>query len=257
MPATDHPSAGSLLLPLAEEGPESPLFLIPAAGSMAFSLARLGRALRSGQSVYSFMFAGMENELTPHTSIEEMASAYIAEVKTVQQTGPYYLGGYCFGSIPAFEMAAQFEANGEAVAVVIPIESFPPRHRNPGQQAVPVDGPGNPPDSTSQIEGAAASVAERMEKQLSRIPAGVRELYEGFTRRHVQMEDAYRAGPIKAPVAQVRSSTYPGGLYEGWAGLTTGGYTERTVPVDTDSMLEPSSVVILCRELRAIIDRFH
>ena len=257
MPKADHLAAESLLLPVTVEGHEPPLFLIPAAGSTAFSLARLARALGPGNSVYSFMFAGMQNNVAPHSSIEEMASRYIAEVKTVQQTGPYYLGGYCFGGVPAFEMAAQLEAKGEAVAVLIPIESFPPRRNNPERREAHTDERRNPPASTSQAGDAATSVAERIDKQLSRIPAGLKELYEEFTRHHLRMEHDYRAGPIKAPIVQVRSSTYPGSSYEGWTGLTSGGYTERVVPVDTDSMLDPSSVATLCSELRAIIDRFH
>jgi thioesterase domain-containing protein len=257
VPNGDRLSADSLLLPLAREGHGPPLFLIPAAGSAAFSLARLARALSPGSSVYSFVFAGMQNNVAPHGSVEEMAARYIAEVKTVQRTGPYYLGGYCFGGIPAFEMAAQLESKGEAVAVVIPIESFPPRHENPEQTGNHAEGPRNPPLSTSRAGDPAASVAERIEKQLLRIPAGLKEMYEELTLRHLRMEADYRARPIEAPIAQVRSRTYPGRSYQGWAGLTTGGYTERVVPADTDSMLDPSNVATLCSELRAIIDRFQ
>lgn len=257
MSNTDHPSPEGLLLPLAEEGREPPLFLVPAAGSSAFSLARLARALGPGNSVYSFTFAGMENGLTPDTSIEEMSSRYIAAIRTIQQAGAYYLGGYCFGGIPAFEMAAQLEAQGELVAVLILIESFPPQHAPPDQRGDHMDGWQDPPLCASQIEEAATSVAERIGRQLSRLPVGLRGKYEECTRRHLQLKNDYRARPIKAPIVQVRSTTYPGGLYEGWAGLTTGGYTERPIPADSDSMLDPSKVALLCKELRAAMDRFH
>ena len=258
MPNTEHLSGAGLLLPLTEEGHEPPLFLIPAAGSIPFSLARLARALSPKSSVYSFTFAGMEDNLTPHTSIEEMASTYVAEVKTIQQTGPYYLGGYCFGGIPAFEMAAQLEREGENVAVVIPIESFPPQRKKPEKQKEDhTDGQRGPPVSPTQAHDADTSITKQIDRQLSRIPTALRELHEEFTRRHLQMEDDYRATPIKAPIVEVRSSTYPRRLFEGWTALTIGGYTDRVVPVDTDSMLDPTNVAILCTELRVIVDHFH
>jgi thioesterase domain-containing protein len=47
-----------------------------------------------------------------------MAAHYIAELRSVQPHGPYYLGGYCFGSIVAFEMAQTFLREGEEVALL-------------------------------------------------------------------------------------------------------------------------------------------
>jgi thioesterase domain-containing protein len=49
-------------------------------------------------------------------SIEELATQYIKEIKTVQPIGPYTLGGACFGGVVAFEMAQQLRATGESMA---------------------------------------------------------------------------------------------------------------------------------------------
>ena len=44
---------------------------------------------------------------------EEMASAYLDEIRSVQPKGPYLIGGFSGGGITAFEMAHQLrEANG-------------------------------------------------------------------------------------------------------------------------------------------------
>jgi len=45
--------------------------------------------------------------------IEEIAARYIAEIKTVQPEGPYFLGGASFGGVIAFEMARQLRSQGE------------------------------------------------------------------------------------------------------------------------------------------------
>ena len=53
-----------------------------------------------------------------------MASHYIKEIKAVQPTAPYYIGGYCDHGIIALEIAHQLEAAGEKVAAVILFESY-------------------------------------------------------------------------------------------------------------------------------------
>jgi thioesterase domain-containing protein len=47
-----------------------------------------------------------------------MARRYVAEMRTIQPRGPYLLGGYCFGSIVAWEMTRALRAIGEDVALV-------------------------------------------------------------------------------------------------------------------------------------------
>jgi thioesterase domain-containing protein len=59
-----------------------------------------------------------------HTTIEEMASYYVLEIRKVQRRGPYFLGGFCFGGQVAFEVAHQLQREGESVALVALIESF-------------------------------------------------------------------------------------------------------------------------------------
>jgi thioesterase domain-containing protein len=55
--------------------------------------------------------------------IEEMATHYLREIRTIQPHGPYYLSGYCFGGNVAFEMARQLEAGGEQVALLALLDS--------------------------------------------------------------------------------------------------------------------------------------
>ncbi|MGI8964765.1 MAG: thioesterase domain-containing protein, partial [Limisphaerales bacterium] len=61
----------------------------------------------------------------PFTQLETMAAHYIQEMRTQQPTGPYYLGGYCFGGIIAYEMARQLHENGEKIALLALLESVP------------------------------------------------------------------------------------------------------------------------------------
>jgi len=60
--------------------------------------------LGTDQPVFGLRSQGLGGE-SPHYSIEEMAAHYLSEIKTVQATGPYFLSGYCFGGMVAYEMA--------------------------------------------------------------------------------------------------------------------------------------------------------
>ncbi len=55
--------------------------------------------------------------------IENIAAKYIEILKKYQPTGPYILGGWCYGGVVAHEMACQLEANGEVVEHLIMLDS--------------------------------------------------------------------------------------------------------------------------------------
>jgi thioesterase domain-containing protein len=59
-------------------------------------------------------------------TIEEMAESYLTDLKEFQPHGPYYLGGYCFGGLVAYEMARRLKERDEAVGLVALINSMPP-----------------------------------------------------------------------------------------------------------------------------------
>ena len=55
-----------------------------------------------------------------------MAAHYIQEIRAIQPEGPYLLGGRCFGSIVAFEMALQLSRQGQKVALLALIDGATP-----------------------------------------------------------------------------------------------------------------------------------
>ncbi|NER80069.1 MAG: hypothetical protein F6K42_10890, partial [Leptolyngbya sp. SIO1D8] len=52
----------------------------------------------------------------PANYIGALAACYVDEILSVQPQGPYFLGGYCFGGLVAFEMAQQLQTQGHEVA---------------------------------------------------------------------------------------------------------------------------------------------
>ena len=109
----------SPLVALQTKGSRSNLFLVHPIGGNAYCYTYLAEELAGEIPVYSFRIVDEKSK----KSIKEMASEYIEAMKKVQKSGPYYLGGWSFGGIVAFEMARQLVESGEEVKKVILIES--------------------------------------------------------------------------------------------------------------------------------------
>jgi thioesterase domain-containing protein len=53
-----------------------------------------------------------------------MAALYLRAIRAVQPQGPYFLGGWSFGGVVAFEMAQQLQAQGQAVALLAMLDAY-------------------------------------------------------------------------------------------------------------------------------------
>lgn len=78
------------------------------------------------QPLYGLQAIGMQPGCEPDRRIETMAARYVTVVRQVQPSGPYYLGGHCYGGLVAYEMARQLEALGETTALLVVIEGATP-----------------------------------------------------------------------------------------------------------------------------------
>ncbi len=93
-------------------GPLPPLFLVHDLDGEVARYTDLARQLGERQPVWALRCA------TEPDRIELMATRYLTEIRRIQPTGPYRLGGWCFGAVVAFEMAHQLRAGGEQVALL-------------------------------------------------------------------------------------------------------------------------------------------
>ncbi len=57
------------------------------------------------------------------TFIQSLAAQYVAEIRTIQPSGPYIIGGFCFGGLVALEIAQQLQAQKQEVALLILVET--------------------------------------------------------------------------------------------------------------------------------------
>jgi thioesterase domain-containing protein/acyl carrier protein len=114
----------SSLVPINPGGSQVPLLLVHGAEGNVLLYRQLARYLGPDQPVYALQSQGLNGNGKIHTSVEEMASHYVSELRAIQPSGPYRLGGYCLGGAIALEMAQQLQAKGERVGLVAMLDTY-------------------------------------------------------------------------------------------------------------------------------------
>ena len=111
-------SSNSSLVVIQPDGTRPPLFCVHGHMGEIFYCRNLSRALGADQPLFGLRSRGHGSE-RPHYTVEEMAVSYVREIRTVQPKGPYFLSGYCFGGLAAYEMARLLKTQGEDVALLV------------------------------------------------------------------------------------------------------------------------------------------
>jgi nonribosomal peptide synthetase DhbF len=115
------------------------VFCVHPAGGQVAAFAELTGHLEQGQQFYGLQSRGLNEEDQPLESVEDMASAYLSEVRRLQPDGPYLFAGWSLGSYIAIEMARQMTAIGKEVGGVFligpPSLQFDRRRRQPFSRA--------------------------------------------------------------------------------------------------------------------------
>ena len=111
-------SSWSPLVAIQPAGSRPPFFCMHPHGGNVLIYRELSRHLGSDQPFYGLQSQGLDGGRAPLTRVEDMAALYVKQIRKVQSHGPYLLGGYCMGGTIAFEVAQQFQAEGERVALL-------------------------------------------------------------------------------------------------------------------------------------------
>jgi thioesterase domain-containing protein len=121
------PEEFSLIMPINTGGTKIPLFIVH--GDYANYV--ISEHLGPDQPVYGFFHPGSEGEAIRFKSVKEMAETYLDKVMAVYPSGPFYLLGFSFGGMLAFEMAVQLQKKGYEVPFLVLIDSISPFAKEP------------------------------------------------------------------------------------------------------------------------------
>lgn len=117
------------LVPIQPDGNRPPLFCVHDINGQVLNFRSLAQHLGPAQPVFGLQLAGLDRSEPPFVRYEDMAARYISEMRTLQPTGPYHIGGYSMGGLIAYEMARQLRDAGQEVGLLGLFDTFPRRGR--------------------------------------------------------------------------------------------------------------------------------
>lgn len=102
----------SIIVPL-QTGVEglNPLFLTHTTPGDVLGYVNLIHALDDRIPVYGIQSAGLIREEC-HTCFKDMVTSYTDEILKIQTTGPFHIGGWCYGGVLAFEIGVELKKRG-------------------------------------------------------------------------------------------------------------------------------------------------
>ncbi|MBH0203797.1 MAG: hypothetical protein HP496_16210, partial [Nitrospira sp.] len=96
-----------------------PIFMVPGVDGNVIWFAQLAKFLGQAHPVYGLQARGVDGKAEPFGSIQEMATHYVAEIRTCLPQGPYIIVGACIGGLVAYEIAQQLVKQGAVVTLII------------------------------------------------------------------------------------------------------------------------------------------
>jgi acyl transferase domain-containing protein/thioesterase domain-containing protein len=124
--ASGEQKTWSSLVPIQTNGSRTPFFCVHHLGGQALTYESLAKALGPEQPFYAFQSPLASQGDPLETSIEELASTYVKDLRAFLPQGPYLLGGTSFGGLVAFEMAQQLHAQGAEPELLVMFDTSVP-----------------------------------------------------------------------------------------------------------------------------------
>lgn len=77
--------------------------------------------LPAQMAFYGCQAPGFDEEREPLRTVEQIVEYTLRHVRAVQPHGPYYIGGFCMGGLPSYELACRLQEEGEEVALLVQV----------------------------------------------------------------------------------------------------------------------------------------
>lgn len=273
--------AWNIFAEIQPEGSKAPLFWVHSlggdGGGAFFYYRKLSQLLGPDQPSL-----GIRSPQEPFKSIERMAEFYVKELVKFQPQGPYYLGGFCFGGLVAFEMARQLRDCGKEVGLLVLLESVAPGMVKwewsakalwalctNVQNWIGDLSTQNPEELLGRIRRKLTLVFKRIRERFSSAPAsGPSRLgdlidiaeypkdYLHYAQAHWEALLQYQPKPYAGHITLFRAKKQPLFCVDpalGWEKLAREGVAVNVIPGTHEKMLQEPNVQILAAELRACL----
>jgi tyrocidine synthetase-3 len=223
------------------------LFCVHPLGGSIHWYKDLAESLGENINFYGVQAKGLMNKNDLPATLEEMVASYIQEIKMIQKEGPYFIGGFCAGSIIAYEMVKQLEDLNEVVEICIIFDAPAPMHFD---KPVPVEVINKMNDARAE---AAVSVLEGDEEDEEKVIA-IRQ--EEIEHNIINVINWYRPEKIiETDVLVVKAKEEDNRFVsrEYWKEWSKGVIAEFVTPGDHFTMLEQPLVKGLGKKIKNLI----
>jgi pimeloyl-ACP methyl ester carboxylesterase len=187
----------------------------------------LARHIEADQPFYALHPHALDGRRAPDT-VEDMATDYIHAIQMCQPQGPYFLGGYSFGGLIAFEMAHQLLQQGQQIALLVLLDSGGPNEGRAEQRSLLT----RFSDFGRVLLARGCHVYLRPER---RLPMRLRLPY--FLGLCRQASQAYRPPIYPGRLVLLRALDNPRDPYKRWGGMSVEGLDVYEVPGSHFTML--------------------
>jgi acetoacetyl-CoA synthetase len=113
------------LVLLKDGSAKPPLFMTHGLGGSVIDFFQVVKHIWTPNPIQGMQARGIDGMEEPFNRIEDMAQFYLDAIRQVQPRGPYLLAGYSLGGLVTFEMAQRLTADGEKVALLAMLDSYP------------------------------------------------------------------------------------------------------------------------------------
>lgn len=274
----------SALVPIQPHGSRPLFYFVHAHGGNVLGYYDLARRLGADQPFYGLQAQGLDGRTSDTLRIEDMAASYVREVRTHQPYGPYFLGGWCMGGNIALEMARQFQQQGEAVGLLVLVQSAAPNYLRYRPEItrlhrlayrlverfdlevsnfLEVDLAAKPAYAAKRAKRmltlGMVAAEKALEKLPLRLPHSRAYALETLAATYQRTVTEYAPRPYRGRVVLFRAAKQPLAICPdptlGWSGLIEGELETREIPGYAIGILSEPRVEILAGQVRDCIER--
>lgn len=245
----DEQDAWSSLVPLQADGSRPPFFCVHGVGGNVLGFRDLVRHLGNDQPFYALQPQGLDGERECLTSVTEMASRYVQEIRKVQPHGPYRIGGYSFGGLVAYEMAQMLEAQGEQLALLALFDSYPMKGTGGSQIKNLMGVPLKERLSFVVKKGTFVVMTLRKRIELRLLPRALRNVRQACSKAADRYDVQPYAGRVTLFRVREKSVDSLNDPYAVWWQMAARGVDLREISGDHLSLLKEPQVRFLAEEL--------
>lgn len=234
-------------------GYKRPFFCVHGVGGNVIGFRALVNYFDPERPFYALQPQGLDGKQNCLSTVEEMAGHFISEVRRVHPKGPYYLGGYSFGGVVAYEMARQLSAMGDTVGLLALLDTYATNMKG---------------DVTSFFKAlfssrrkelprtVMAALRKKVTRNLNRVrlPEHIRRVHQacdGAANRYALRPYSGKVTLFRAVETSLRSSD---DSYSAWSTFAGGGVEVHEIVGNHEGILKEPQVSSLAAELAAALD---